>query len=156
MKWFKFEHQDEENNEEEISPILVYLGPEALKHSFVVDDFNSFQDTPECVPGGKFIEVSRQYSFKLRQVADLVEEPLKDEKLNLQKSSKRNFHEEIKPEKKLLNTNENKFDLSNQDTNVIDPTFLETDESEEKSFTTHDKLNTEQVPFEDPELLFVK
>ncbi len=92
MKWFKFENQAEENTEEEISPILVYLSPEALKNTFVVDDFNSFQDTPECVPGGRFIEVSRQYSFKLRQVADLVEEPLKEEKLTMQNTSKRNFH----------------------------------------------------------------
>ena len=101
MKWFKFEHQEEETTEEEISPILVYLSPEAMKHTFIVDDFNSFQDTPECVPGGKFVEVSRQYSFKLRQVADLVEEPLEDEKLNMRNSSKRNFHDEIKPDKRI-------------------------------------------------------
>ena len=103
MKWFKFESQEEEVPEAEISPILVYLSPEALKNTFVVDDFNSFQDTPECVPGGKFFEVSRQYSFKLRQVADLVEEPLEDENLKIQVRSRRNFHEEIKPEKKLKN-----------------------------------------------------
>ena len=65
MKWFKFENQVEENTEEEVSPILVYLSPEALKHTFVVDDFNSFQDTPDCVPGGKFIEVSSISIFRL-------------------------------------------------------------------------------------------
>ena len=30
----------------------------------------------QCVPGGRLLEVSRQFSYRLRQVADLVEEPL--------------------------------------------------------------------------------
>tara|TARA_Y100001970_G_scaffold288331_1_gene415326 strand:+ start:1340 stop:1810 length:471 start_codon:yes stop_codon:yes gene_type:complete len=156
MKWFKFEHQEEENTEEEILPILVYLSPEALKHSYVVDDFNSFQDTPECVPGGKFLEISRQYSFKLRQVADLVEEPLEDDSLNMQSISKRNFHEEIKPEKKLLNSKEDHFELSDEKSNIENPPILGIEGTLENSLDSHDKLNTEQVPFKDLESLFVK
>ena len=35
MKWFKLESRDEEITEEEISPILVYLSPEALKNAFL-------------------------------------------------------------------------------------------------------------------------
>ena len=155
MKWLKFESQEEEITEAENSPILVYLGPEALKNTFVVDDFNSFQDTPECVPGGKFFEVSRQYSFKLRQVADLVEEPLEDENLKMQTSSKRNFHEEIKPNKKL-NTNLDKLDLSNKSYPSTDPSHLRIENKLENSFETQEKLSNEQVPFKDLESLFVK
>ena len=80
MKWFKFEPQEEEISETESSSMLVYLSPEALKHAVIVDDFASFQDSPECIPGGRLFEVSRQYSYRLRQVADLVEEPLDDQK----------------------------------------------------------------------------
>ncbi len=155
MKWFKFETQEEENTEAEISPVLVYLSPEALKHTYVVDDFNTFQDTSECVPGGKFFEVSRQYSFKLRQVADLVEEPLEDEKLKKQIRSKRNFHEEIKPDKKL-NTIEEKFDLSEKDLPFTDSTQLEIEGVAGKSIGEPEKLNPEHVPFKDLESLFVK
>ena len=156
MKWFKFENQAEENTEEEISPILVYLSPEALKNTFVVDDFNSFQDTPECVPGGKFIEVSRQYSFKLRQVADLVEEPLEEEKLKMQNTSKRNFHEEIKPEKKNFKTDEGKFNFSSQDPSLNGEAESDKENKLKETFESPEKLNAEQVPFEDLESLFVK
>jgi len=155
MKWFKFEPQEEEISEAENSPILVYLGPEALKNTFVVDDFNSFQDTPECVPGGKFFEVSRQYSFKLRQVADLVEEPLEDENLKKQIRSKRNFHEEIKPNKKL-NTNLDKLDLSDKNLPLTDHSHLQIDKKLDNSFETQENLSNEQVPFKDLESLFVK
>ena len=155
MKWFKFEHQEEETTEEEISPILVYLSPEALKHTFIVDDFNSFQDTPECVPGGKFVEVSRQYSFKLRQVADLVEEPLEDEKLNMRNSSKRNFHDEIKPDKRI-NSDEEKYNIPPQETSIKESSYLELDENALESIDAHDKLNSDQVPFKDIESLFAK
>ena len=155
MKWFKFESQEEEVPEAEISPILVYLSPEALKNTFVVDDFNSFQDTPECVPGGKFFEVSRQYSFKLRQVADLVEEPLEDENLKIQVRSRRNFHEEIKPEKKLKN-NEEKLDFSDKISPLTDPSHIGIEDNLQNSFDTQDKLGNEQVPFKDLESLFVK
>ena len=75
MKWLKFEtHEEEEVSDPENSCILVYLGPEALKHAVIVDDFGTFQDSPECIPGGRLLEVSRQYSYRLRQVADLVED----------------------------------------------------------------------------------
>ena len=51
MKWLKFEPQEEELSDPETSSILVYLGPEALKHAVIVDDFSSFQVSPECIPG---------------------------------------------------------------------------------------------------------
>ena len=133
MKWFKFEPHEEEISETESSSILVYLTPEALKHAVIVDDFASFQDSPECIPGGRLFEVSRQYSYRLRQVADLVEEPLDDKKLQLKDQSKRNFHDEIHPEKRLENGNESVGDIQ-----------------------THQKLRPEQVPFKDLESLFVK
>ena len=76
MKWFKFETEDQRYKEHEPEGMLVYLGPEALKHAIVVNDFEVFQSSPECVPGGRLLEVSRQFSYRLRQVADLVEEPL--------------------------------------------------------------------------------
>jgi len=65
MNWFKFEPQEEEISENDNSSMLVYLGPEALKHAVIVDDFASFQDSPECIPGGRLFEVSRQYSYRL-------------------------------------------------------------------------------------------
>ena len=101
MKWFKFEPQEEEILETESSSMLVYLSPEALKHAVIVDDFASFQDSSECIPGGRLFEVSRHYSYRLRQVADLGEEPLDDQKLQMKTQPKRNFHEEIRPEKRL-------------------------------------------------------
>ena len=104
MKWFKFEPQEEEIVEPETSPVLVYLRPEALKHTVIVDDFGSFQDSPECIPGGRLFEVSRQYSYRLRQVADLVEEPLEEKNLHMKSQSKRNFHADIRPEKRLAST----------------------------------------------------
>ena len=73
MRWFKFEPHEEEILETESSSMLVYLSPEAMKHAVIIDDFASFQDSPECIPGGRLFEVSRQYSYRLRQVADLVE-----------------------------------------------------------------------------------
>ena len=155
MKWFKFNHHQEENTESEVSPILVYLSPEALKQSYVVDDFNSFQDTPECVPGGKFFEVSRQYSFKLRQVADLVEEPLEDENLNMQIRTKRNFHEEIKPDKKV-NSNTDSMDFSDQGVQLENSSHIELEGNIENAYEKNEKLNPEQVPFKDLESLFVK
>ena len=155
MKWFKLESQEEENTEAESSPILVYLSPEALRHTFIVDDFNSFQDTPQCVPGGKFFEVSRQYSFKLRQVADLVEEPLEDENFKMQVRSKRNFHDEIKPDKKL-SKGEEKLEFSEQDTVFTDPTHLGIEGDIGNPLNNDGKLNTDQVPFKDLESLFVK
>ena len=111
MKWFKFEPQEEEISETESSSILVYLSPEALKHAVIVDDFASFQDSPECIPGGMLFEDSRQYSYRLRQVADLVEVPLDDQKMQIKTQPKRNFHEEIRPEKRLDNQIED-LDLS--------------------------------------------
>ena len=142
MKWFKFEQQEEEISETESSSMLVYLSPEALKHAVIVDDLASFQDSPECIPGGRLFEVSRQYSYRLRQVADLVEEPLDDQKMQIKTQPKRNFHEEIRPEKRLDNQIEN---LLTDNSNIADQstTQLEaTDESVEAG-QTQQKLRPE-------------
>ncbi len=155
MKWFKFEPQEEEISETESSSMLVYLSPEALKHAVIVDDFASFQDSQECIPGGRLFEVSRQYSYRLRQVADLVEEPLDDQKHPIQTQPKRNFHEEIRPEKRVDNQIE---DLLTDDSNVADQLTTPLEETDELVETgrTQQKLRPEQVPFKDLESLFVK
>ena len=155
MKWFKFEPQEEEISETESSSMLVYLSPEALKHAVIVDDFASFQDSPECIPGGKLFEVGRQYSYRLRQVADLVEEPLDDQKLQIKTQPKRNFHEEIRPEKRLDNQIE---DLLTDNSNIPDQLTTQLEETNEsvEAGQTQQKLRPEQVPFKDLESLFVK
>ena len=155
MKWFKFEPQEEEISETESSSVLVYLSPEALKHAVIVDDFTSFQDSPECIPGGRLFEVSRQYSYRLRQVVDLVEEPLDDQKLQIKTHPKRNFHEEIRPEKRLENQIEG---LLTGNSNIPDQLTTQLEESNESVETgqTQQKLRPEQVPFKDLESLFVK
>ena len=155
MKWFKFEPHEEEITETESSSMLVYLSPEALKHAVIVDDFASFQDSPDCIPGGRLFEVIRQYSYSLRQVADLVEEPLNYQENNLKNHTKRNFHEEIRPEKHLGNQIEN---LTTDNSNISDQLttrLKETDGSVEEAQKQH-KLSPEQVPFKDLESLFVK
>ena len=155
MKWFKFEPQEDEISETESSSILVYLSPEALKHAVIVDDFASFQDSPECIPGGRIFEVSRQYSYRLRQVADLVEEPLDDQKHQIKTQPKRNFHEEIRPEKRTNNQIE---DLLTDNSNIADQLTTQLEETDESVETgqTQQKLRPEQVPFKDLESLFVK
>ena len=155
MKWFKFEPQEEEISETESSSLLIYLSPEALKHAVIVDDFTSFQDSPECIPGGRLFEVSRQYSYRLRQVADLVEEPLDDQKPQIKTQSKRNFHEEIRPEKRGDNQIE---DLLTDNSNIADQLTTQLEETNESVATvqTQEKLRPEQVPFKDLESLFVK
>ena len=155
MKWFKFEPQEEEIPETESSSVLVYLSPEALKHAVIVDDFTSFQDSPECIPGGRLFEVSRQYSYRLRQVADLVEEPLDDQKNQISTHPKRNFHEEIRPEKRLENQIEG---LLTENSNIPDQLTTQLEETNESVETgqTQQKLRPEQVPFKDLESLFVK
>ena len=155
MKWFKFEPQEEEISETESSSMLVYLSPEALKHAVIVDDFASFQDSPECIPGGRLFEVSRQYSYRLRQVADLVEEPFDDQKMQIKTQPKRNFHEEIRPEKRLDNQIE---DLLTDNSNIADQSTTQLEETDEsvEAGQTQQKLRPEQVPFKDLESLFVK
>ena len=155
MKWFKFEPQEEEISETESSSMLVYLSPEAPKHAVIVDDFASFQDSPECIPGGRLFEVSRQYSYRLRQVADLVEEPLDDQKMQIKTQPKRNFHEEIRPEKRLDNQIE---DLLTDNSNIADQSTTQLEETDEsvEAGQTQQKLRPEQVPFKDLESLFVK
>ena len=155
MKWFKFEPQEEEISETESSSMLVYLSPEALKHAVIVDDFASFQDSPECIPGGRLLEISRQYSYRLRQVADLVEEPLDDQKMQIKTQPKRNFHEEIRPEKRLDNQIE---DLLTDNSNIADQSTTQLEETDEsvEAGQTQQKLRPEQVPFKDLESLFVK
>ena len=155
MKWFKFEPHEEEITETESSSMLVYLSPEALKRAVIVDDFASFQDSPECIPGGRLFEVSRQYSYRLRQVADLVEEPLDDQKHQIKTQSKRNFHEEIRPEKREDYQIE---DLLTDNSNIPDQLTTQLEETNESVETaqTQQKLRPEQVPFKDLESLFVK
>ena len=155
MKWFKLEPDGEELSETESPSMLVYLSPEALKHAIIVDDFTSFQDSPECISGGRLFEVSKQYSYRLRQVADLVEEPLDCQKLQVKNQLKRNFHEEIRPEKRkekemedLLKENPN---ISNQSASKLEKTGESVEDDQ-----THQKLRPEQVPFKDLESLFVK
>ena len=155
MKWFKFEPQEKEISETESSSVLVYLSPEALKHAVIVDDFASFQDSPECIPDGKLFEVSRQYSYRLRQVADLVEESLDDQRHQIKTQPKRNFHEEIRPEKRVDNQVD---DLLTDNSNITDQLTTQIEETNE-SFETgqpQQKLRPEQVPFKDLESLFVK
>ena len=155
MKWFKFESQEEEIIETESSSMLVYLSPEALKHAVIVDDFASFQDSPECIPGGRLFEVNRQYSYRLRQVADLVEEPLDDQKHQIKTQPKRNFQEKIRPEKRVDNQIE---DLLTDNSNIPDQLTTQLEETNESVETgqTQQKLRPEQVPFKDLESLFVK
>ena len=155
MKWFKFDPQEEEISETESSSMLVYLSPEALKHAVIVDDFASFQESPECIPGGRLFEVSRQYSYRLRQVADLVEEPLDDQKHQIKTPPKRNFQEKIRPEKRVDNQIEN---LLKDNSNIPDQLTTQLEETNELVETgqTQQKLRPEQVPFKDLESLFVK
>ena len=155
MKWFKFEPQEEDISETESSSMLVYLSPEALKHAVIVDDFASFQDSPDCITGGRLFEVTRQYSYRLRQVADLVEEPLDDQKPQIKTQSKRNFHEEIRPEKRVDDQIE---DLLTDNSNIADQLTTQLEEADESVETspTQQKLRPEQVPFKDLESLFVK
>lgn len=84
MNWLKFEaHLTEaemEEPEESNRRTLLYLKPEALRHVVVVNDLEKYQSSPDFVEGGRLIEVSRQYNYKLRQVADLIEEPIQAER----------------------------------------------------------------------------
>lgn len=155
MKWFKFEPQEDEIAETETSPVLVYLSPEALKHAVIVDDFSSFQDSPECIPGGRLFEVSRQYSYRLRQVADLVEEPLEEHNLQMKAQSKRNFHAEIRPEKRLNNSGENMLDDA-QNATYPESSLLELASKATVANQPQQRVRPEQVPFKDLESLFVK
>ena len=153
MKWLKFEPQEEELSDPETSSILVYLGPEALKHAVIVDDFSSFQDSPECIPGGRLFEVSRQFSYRLRQVADLVEEPLEDHKLRMKAQSKRNFHAEIRPEKHI--DKEDNLMIGGSDSSYTESSSVDASDTEGNN-EPQQKVRPEQVPFKDLESLFFK
>ena len=155
MKWFKFEPQEEEITEAETSPVLVYLSPEALKHTVIVDDFGTFQDSPECIPGGRLFEVSRQYSYRLRQVADLVEEPLEDHNLQMKVQAKRNFHAEIRPEKRINSTGDRISD-GIQNAAYPESSLLDIAKNSGEVIQPLQKVRPEQVPFKDLESLFVK
>ena len=155
MKWFKLEPQEEEIIESETSPVLVYLSPEALKHAVIVEDFGSFQNSPECIPGGRLFEVSRHYSYRLRQVADLVEEPLEDQNLQMKFQSKRNFQDEIRPEKLSKNARDIITEGSKNETSP-DSSLLDIAKNSGEETQPLQKLKPEQVPFKDLESLFVK
>ena len=155
MKWFKFEPQEEEITEAETSPALVYLSPEALKHAVIVDDFGSFQDSPECIPGGRLFEVNRQYSYRLRQVADLVEEPLEDHNFQMKAQSKRNFQAKIRPDKRL-NSTEDSMSAASQNATYPDSSLIDIAKNSGGVTQPLQKVRPEQVPFKDLESLFVK
>ena len=116
MKWFKFETEEQQYREHEPDGMLIYLGPEALKHAIVVNDFEVFQSSPECVPGGRLLEVSRQFSYRLRQVADLVEEPM-DRKAEVDpeqtSSRKEPFSQEILQASESSQGNEDQENVDN-------------------------------------------
>ncbi len=85
MNWLKFEaHLTEATSPEapadDDRTTLLYLKPEALRHVVVVNDLEKYQSSEEFVEGGRLVEVSRQYSYRLRQIADLTEEPIQPEK----------------------------------------------------------------------------
>ena len=147
MKWLKFEPQEEELSDPETSTVLVYLGPEALKHAVIVDDFTSFQDSPECIPGGRLLEVSRQYSYRLRQVADLVEEPLEDHKPRMKPQPKRNFQAEIRPEKHL-DKNEDNLMIGGSDSSYTESSSVDASDTEGNNEPQH-KVGPDEVPFKD-------
>ena len=155
MKWLKFEPQEEELSDPETSSILVYLGPEALKHAVIVDDFSSFQDSPECIPGGRLLEVNRQYSYRLRQVADLVEEPLEDHNFQMKAQSKRNFQAEIRPDKRLKST-EDSMSAGSQNATYPESSLIDIAKNSGGVTQPLQKVRPEQVPFKDLESLFVK
>ena len=71
MSWFQKIGQEQE----EENPI-IYLSPDALRlvHIMPAEEFEAFQNSAEFVPGGRLMEVSRQYSYTLRKVAVLREE----------------------------------------------------------------------------------
>jgi hypothetical protein len=86
----------------------------------------------------------------------LVEEPLDDPKNQIKNHPKRNFHEEIRPEKRMENQigdllSENS-DISNQLTTHLE----ESDDESVAAVQAQQKLSPEQVPFKDLESLFVK
>ena len=155
MKWLKFEPQEEEEvADPENSYILVYLGPEALKHVVIVDDFGTFQDSPECIPGGRLLAVGRQYSYRLRQVAELVEEPMEEQKFLRKAQSKRNFHAEIRPDKHLEKKED---DLMIGSPNASNPESALGDAGNTENINEpQQNVKPEQVPFKDLESLFVK
>ena len=155
MKWFKFEPQEEEITEAETSHALVYLSPEALKHAVIVDDFGSFQDSPECIPGGRLFEVNRQYSYRLRQVADLVEEPLEDHNFQMKAQSKRNFQAEIRPDKRL-NSTEDSMSAGSKNATYPESSLIDIAKNSGGVTQPLQKVRPEQVPFKDLESLFVK
>ena len=70
MSWFNKLGQSREENP------IIYLSPEALQHVHIMsaDEFDAFQNSADFVPGGRLMEVARQYSYTLRKVAELREE----------------------------------------------------------------------------------
>jgi hypothetical protein len=90
----------------------------------------------------------------LRQVADLVEEPLEEQKILMKAQSKRNFYAEIRPEKPLEKKED---DLMIGGPNDSYPESAIGDAS--NTVNTNEpqqNVKPEQVPFKDLESLFVK
>ena len=75
--------------------------------------------------------------------------------MQIKTQPKRNFHEEIRPEKRLDNQIE---DLLTDNSNIADQSTTQLEETDEsvEAGQTQQKLRPEQVPFKDLESLFVK
>jgi hypothetical protein len=114
MHWLKFETQlspDEvDEPEQNKKKTLLYLKPEALCHVVVINDLEKYQSSPEFVEGGRLIEVSRQYNYKLRQVADLIEEPMQADKKPQMKTITRS--NKSRPDLRLAQPGDNKIALA--------------------------------------------
>jgi hypothetical protein len=91
----------------------------------------------------------------LRQVADLVEEPLEDNNLQMKVQAKRNFHAEIRPEKRLNSTGDSMSDGS-QNASYPESSLLDIAKNSGEVIQPLQKVRPEQVPFKDLESLFVK
>lgn len=57
---------------------LIYLSPEQLKNSYIMtpQEFQRFQNSEAFVEGGKLFEISKQFGYQVRKVADLQEESI--------------------------------------------------------------------------------
>ena len=124
MKWFNFESSEKIYNDCEPEGMLVYLSPEALKHSIVVNDLDIFQNSRECVSGGRLLEVSRQFTYHLRQVADLVEEPLDTRQEERGHNSGETFSTEQYPPEKSVPTSATTDDYEHRQTGSHAPSWM--------------------------------
>ena len=78
-----------------------------------------------------------------------------NQKPQIKNPPKRNFHEVIRPEKRMENQIEDLMSENSDISNKLKPHHEEISESVE-DIQTQQKLSPEQVPFKDLESLFVK